>query len=95
LSAQIDTYFTPQKDLLALYSGYFKDRLAENEQHEDLEASLPNINASEFAELACWLLDYNFMPVNNVVLHADMNILDGRLWQLGVFLRASEFQILQ
>jgi hypothetical protein len=35
------------------------------------------------------------MPVNNVVLHADMNILDGRLWQLGVFLRASEFQILQ
>jgi hypothetical protein len=84
--------FHLQKDLLALHSGYFKDRLAENEQHEDQEASPPNINASEFAECACWLLGYSFMPVNNVVLHTDTNILDERLWQLGAFLRAPGLQ---
>jgi hypothetical protein len=80
-------FLSAQKDLLALHSGYFKAKLAENEQHEIQEVSLPNIDASEFAEFACWLLGYSFMPVNNVVLHADMNILNGRLWQLGAFLR--------
>jgi hypothetical protein len=87
--------FHVQKDLLALHSGYFKDRLAEIEQYGEQEISLPGIDASGFAEFACWLLGYSFMPANNVVLHADMNILDERFWQLGAFLRASGFRILQ
>jgi hypothetical protein len=87
--------FHIQKDLLALHSGYFKDRLAEIGQYGEQEISLPGIDASEFAEFACWLLGYRFMPVNNVVPHADMNILDGRLWQLGALLRAPGLQILQ
>ena len=92
MSAQIDTCSTSKKTSSLSTQAISKDRLAESEQHGDQEPSLPNIDASEFAEFACWLLDYSFMPVNNVVLHTDTNILDERLWQLGAFLRAPGLQ---
>jgi BTB/POZ domain len=81
--------FHANKTLLALHSGYFRDKLAEIEHQEEQKISLPEVNASQFAEFTCWARSYRWVPAS---IHGHLSCLGERYWQLGSFLKAPGFQ---
>jgi len=86
--------FHLQKDLLALHSRFFKNKISDLELVDEANQRimLPKIDASGFAEFACWLHSYSFAPIDNDVLHGEVHLLGERLWQLGSVLQAPGFQ---
>jgi hypothetical protein len=81
--------FHANKTLLALHSGYLKEKIAEIEQQDEQKISLPEVNACQFAEFICWIRSYRWVPVD---IHGDLDCLGERFWQLGSLLKAPGFQ---
>lgn len=81
--------FSVHKDLLTLYSGYFREKLRDGK--DDAQVLLAEMSPPEFAVFVSWLysgsLDLGLYALDEQIIR-----LGPRQWQWGYYLQAPEFQ---
>ncbi|CZR61647.1 uncharacterized protein PAC_11544 [Phialocephala subalpina] len=78
--------FTVHKDLLALHSGYFRNRFRDAEEDEKFE--LQDFKAATFADFHAWLYSGIFLDAKDLVTSMSSQ----ETWALGSFLKAPAYQ---